>query len=98
MLELTAGVGVQSLGGVFTEVLRVVRDRRLQGTLKPVFLMVQPGPVAALRIRQRSIHLRESFQEIDESLGVVFGDRSNLRRCRPSRPVLVLPEMAATYR
>ena len=88
-------IRLQAFGGVFAEVLRVQRDSSLIGAEQPVLFVVKPGAVAALRIRQRSIHLGESFQEIDESFGVVFGDCSNLRRGRSNRPVFVLPEMAA---
>ena len=78
---------------MLAEVLGVYSDCRLKCALEPILLVVKPGAVAALRIRQKSLHLGKALQQIDESLGVVLGDGSNFRGSRPDRPVFVLTEM-----
>jgi hypothetical protein len=93
--KLISHVGIEALTRMLAKVLSVYSDCSLIRAEKPVFLMVKPRAVTALRIRWESLHLSEALQEIDESLGVVFGDCSNLRWRRPNRPLSVLPEMAA---
>src|SRR4051812_32753257 len=48
-----------------------------------------------LRIRQESLHLGETLEEIDEPLGVGFRDGSHFCQRRPDWPELILAEMSS---
>ena len=87
--------GVEPIGRMLAEVFCIHRDGPLIRAEQPVLLVIKPRAIAALRIPEKSLHLSEALQEIDESLGVVFGDCPNLRCRRSNRPVFVLSKMAA---
>jgi len=56
--KLCPCASVKSLSRVVAEIFSIQCDRRLERAAKSVLLVVKPGAITALRIRQESLHLQ----------------------------------------
>ena len=96
---LTPSICLQSRRRLLTETAGVEFDGRPHILLQPIAFGTDPGPVAALRRGERSLHLFESVEQVDELLGVILGDGSNLGRGGiDGLPALILAEVTGSDR